>query len=60
MRRRLEGFHPMGLIMILVAAATLLVNDSVLLIVLKSFWKAEVFLRSFGSTSARMLSPTLA
>mgnify|MGYP001055999263 FL=1 len=50
----------MGLIMILVAAATLLVNDSVLLIVLKSFWKAEVFLRSFGSTSARMLSPTLA
>lgn len=47
MHRWFEGHHPIGWVMILVAAVALLVNGSVLLIVLKPFRQGEMFLRSF-------------
>lgn len=46
-RRVLEGHHPVGWVMILIATVALLVNGSVLLIVLKPFRHGEMFLRSF-------------
>lgn len=42
-----EGHHPLGWVMILIASVALLVNGTVLIFVLKSFRRGEIFARSF-------------